>query len=280
LDWLKEREPEIVFDASKLRTQEDWVSAGELVFDAPLSYAPVSSAPNSPEYYRETGARLTKDGTSPFLRYVIRKKGVIEVGINSCRHCHTRVMPDGSAVKGAQGNPPPGPTAAFQARKALAAGIAGSEQAIARRRLAAIRNFGVPWIQPDPLPPVSSVEDTIGRLKAAIPGVSLREGTNPDFPAQIPALIGVKERRYLDHTGLVQHRSIADLMRYAALNQGAQLLAKYGDFIPAGRDFHNLPDPSTQSRYSDEQLYALALYLYSLKPVWSKYSCGAAVVPE
>jgi hypothetical protein len=267
LDRLREREPEIVFDASILRTQEDWIRAGELVFDAPLSYAPLSSpAPNSPDYYRETGVRLAKEGTLPYLRYFIRKKGVIEVGINSCRHCHTRVMPDGSVVKGAQGNPPLGPTAAFQMRKALAAGNADSEQAAARRQLVAIRNFGVPWIQPDPLPPANSVENTVGRLQAAIPGVSLREGTNPNFPAQIPDLIGVKERHYLDHTGLVQHRSIADLMRYAALNQGAQLLAKYGDFIPAGRNFHDLPDPSTQSRYSDEQLYALALYLYSLKP--------------
>src|SRR4029079_2678065 len=28
----------------------------------------------------------------------------------------------------------------------------------------------------------------------------------------------------------------------------------------------DLPDPSTESRYSDEQLYALALYIYSLEP--------------
>jgi hypothetical protein len=28
----------------------------------------------------------------------------------------------------------------------------------------------------------------------------------------------------------------------------------------------DLPDPSTRRRFSDEQLYALALYVYSLKP--------------
>jgi CxxC motif-containing protein (DUF1111 family) len=55
-------------------------------------------------------------------------------------------------------------------------------------------------------------------------------------------------------------------MRYAALNQDTQLLGRYGDFIPDGKDFRELPDPATQSRYSDEQLYALALYIYSLKP--------------
>jgi hypothetical protein len=79
-------------------------------------------------------------------------------------------------------------------------------------------------------------------------------------------LIGVKDRRYLDRTGLVRQRSIGDLMRYAALNQDTQLLGRYGNFIPAGKDFRELPDPTTLSRYSDEQLYALALYIYSLKP--------------
>jgi cytochrome c553 len=32
---------------------------------------------------------------------------------------------------------------------------------------------------------------------------------------------------------------------------------------PRRSDFRTLPDPSTRDRYSDEQLYALALYLYS-----------------
>lgn len=51
-------------------------------------------------------------------------------------------------------------------------------------------------------------------------------------------------------------------MRYAALNQGADVLSLYGEFRPKGE----LPDPSTESRYSDEQLYALAEFVYSLKP--------------
>lgn len=51
-------------------------------------------------------------------------------------------------------------------------------------------------------------------------------------------------------------------MRYAALNQGADFLSQYGSFRPSGK----LPEALTVSRYSDEQLYALALFLYSLKP--------------
>ncbi len=55
-------------------------------------------------------------------------------------------------------------------------------------------------------------------------------------------------------------------MRYEALNQGMDQIASFGDFIPRGRNFRELPGPETQDRYSDKQLYALALYVYSLKP--------------
>ena len=57
------------------------------------------------------------------------------------------------------------------------------------------------------------------------------------------------------------------MIRYSALHQGADDLASYGGFIPADIPrFQKLPDPKTQGRYSDEQLYALVLYVYSLEP--------------
>src|SRR5207247_2005115 len=37
-DRLKEQEPEIAFDAAKLKTEEDWIKAGEIVFDSPIAY--------------------------------------------------------------------------------------------------------------------------------------------------------------------------------------------------------------------------------------------------
>lgn len=57
-------------------------------------------------------------------------------------------------------------------------------------------------------------------------------------------------------------------MRYAALNQGADLLSQYGEYIPGGENERVLPPPEKAfpGRYSDEQLYALALFLYSLQP--------------
>jgi hypothetical protein len=38
LNWLKQQDPQSVFDAAKLKTQEDRIRAGELVFDAPIAY--------------------------------------------------------------------------------------------------------------------------------------------------------------------------------------------------------------------------------------------------
>jgi hypothetical protein len=97
---------------------------------------------------------------------------------------------------------------------------------------------------------------------------------------QVPDLIGVKDRHYPDHTGLQKQRSIADLMRYAAFNQGADDLASYDGFVPA--DFRystKLPDPgdpiAVGGRYSNEQLYALALFLYSLQSPTNPNKFGA-----
>ena len=86
-------------------------------------------------------------------------------------------------------------------------------------------------------------------------------------PAQVPDLIGVKDRKYLDRTGLQQQRSIVDLMRYAALNQGGDDLASFDGFIPADfGSFKKLPAADTLDRYSDEQLYALAQFIYAQQP--------------
>ena len=38
LEKLKNLEPEIAFDASRLKTKEDWIRAGEIVFEAPTIY--------------------------------------------------------------------------------------------------------------------------------------------------------------------------------------------------------------------------------------------------
>src|SRR5207247_7859456 len=83
-------------------------------------------------------------------------------------------------------------------------------------------------------------------------------------PAQVPDLIGVHDRRYLDQTGYSRHRGVADLMRYAASVQGGGAGQCGGHPVqprPAGPIG---ADPLM--RYSDAQLYAVARYLYALRP--------------
>jgi len=80
------------------------------------------------------------------------------------------------------------------------------------------------------------------------------------YPAKTPDLIGIKDRKYIDHTATHLHRGIGDLMRYAALVS----FAEDADFGP-----HRMLSGGTkrvQARLPDEALYALALYIYSLKP--------------
>ena len=96
------------------------------------------------------------------------------------------------------------------------------------------------------------------------PGVSARQGTSLAHPVHIPSLIDVQNRKYLDATGLVRNRFIGDLMRYAILNEGLDTLAHFGDFQPSpgATAFSG----EAETRYSDAQLYALALYIESLEP--------------
>ncbi len=260
LDWLKQQEPQSAFDAGSLKTKADWMRAGELLFDSAISYDDIAqiSDVRNPQWYEKLHVPTTKDGTLPWFRYVIREKGKVELGTISCAMCHTRVMSDGSVVKGAQGNFP------FERAAALTVNNFTLERLLAFER----SFFGAPWSKPDPLGEIQKMSlEKLAEMHAAIPpGVIARHGTNPLFPPQIPDLIGIKDRKYLDHTGLQLHGSIVDLMRYAALNQGADNLASYGGFIPATKDFRTLPDPRKLLRNSDEQLYALALYIYSLKP--------------
>lgn len=266
-DSLKKQEPEIVFDAARLKTKEDWVNAGEKVFDAPIEFESSGtlfySQVRDPGWYKSNGVPVLNDGILPFLRYVVREKGKVELGFLACAGCHSRVMPDGSVIKGAQGNFPD--DRAFGYENRVEAGQAADKNAVLQKlRRFMRRSYAAPWVPDDvnARPDRMTLDEISAALEAIPQGVCARQGSSVFYPARIPDLIGVANRRYLDASGLVRHRSIGDLMRYAALNQGADMLSSYGKFRPRGE----LPDPSSQSRYSDEQLYALALFLYSLTP--------------
>ncbi len=263
-DWLRLQEPQPAFDPAALRTKEDWIKAGEAIFESPKDFNPYDDPftdVRNPKWYEYTGMPLDKNGMVPFYRYVIRKKGTVEVNLDSCAECHSRLMPDGTVLKGAQGNVPFGKIWAYR----LAYDKAINQKAPAKGISQLF--FGAPWIKPDPTAPLSekTMADFVAHVASIPAGVNVRQGTSAIYPVQIPDLIGVKDRLYLDHTGLEQQRSLADMMRYDAINNFIEEITDYAGFRPATGGA-KLPDLNELSRASDEELYALALFIYSLKP--------------
>jgi Cytochrome c len=261
LESLKQKEPEIVFDASKLHTKEDWIQAGKLVFESEILFRPAPAAQPSAS---GTTWPVSTQGVLPYFvpgfRYYVRKKGVIERGVNACANCHTRILPNGSFLEGAQGVPNRPPSEAN-----LQALRDATPDAIRRRLNGRWVNFGAPWVMSKEAFENSLTNEEVVREAAATrPSVFARQGTSSSHPPHIPSLIGIQDIKYLDSTGFVRHRTIGDLMRYAITNQGLDTLAHYGDFQPSPGATVFSGDEGT--RYSDEQLYALALYIESLKP--------------
>jgi predicted CXXCH cytochrome family protein len=207
----------------------------------------------------------------------------LHVGAFACAMCHTRVAePPGGRrliIAGAQGNFPLDRVRA-RGRSEMPGAVLGPIDSFVNPFL-----FGMPWSNPDPIGSIAKATPAeVTAMHGAIPaGVMARHGTSLVSPVQVPDLIGIKGRKYLDRTGLVRHRDAGDLMRYAALNQGGDFLSRHGRFVPASllsgpaQWEGGLPDPTTLPliagrRYTDEQLHALALYLYSLEPPENPYA--------
>lgn len=258
---LQTLEPELAFDPAGLKTKDDWIRAGQHVFQSANTFTPVDfpfTRVRDPEWWSFTRAQMAKDGTLPYYRYVIRKKGKIEVTFDSCASCHSRVLPDGEVIFGGPGSIAFARQWAFLIRNSPAAELDKPA------RLEMMLFFGTPWIRPDPLAAFErwTQRDLAKQLEAIPAGVLPRQGTSIVYPPRIPDLIGIEKRRYLDATGLQQHRSIGDLMRYAAINNFIEEITDYGGFRPSGE----LPPPEKLARSSDADLLALALFLYSIEP--------------
>ena len=265
-EWLHQQDAEIALDESTLLTEEDYIKAGELLFDYPIdTLGAVISLENvrDVDFYEFSEMPLTKDGIMPFAKWIVSGKGKVYLGNLSCGMCHTKVMPDGSLLKGAQGS--------FPGDKAFAYGL----QMAPENAVKAVSGFlfSSPWAEGDPHGELLSKkkQDILDAYAAVPTGAFGRQGTSILFPPQIPDLIGVQDRKYLDHGGLSQHRNIEDLMRYIAMNQALDFLNMYGDFNPLGLNDERINSgepilfPGTYDRHSDKQLYALAKYVYSLQ---------------
>ena len=129
--------------------------------------------------------------------------------------------------------------------------------------MAVWRSWAAPWIKDDIHESLKTASPAqIGPLfgAAAAPGLFPRWNGSAFYPTKIPDLIGIKDRKYIDHTATHQHRGPGDLMRYAAL-------VTYSDSSDFG-PHRMLTDEQRHVpfRAPDEALYALAMFIYSLEP--------------
>jgi hypothetical protein len=256
MEWLKQQEPEIVFDPAKLKTEADWIKAGEDIFNSP-GLAPTNNITtvedlHDPAFYKAVQPPVAVDGTLPHYRYTVQQKGEVRLALPLCAGCHTRVLPNGQIVPGAQSNGTIGARVSYGVRR------------VGEASRPLFSEASVPWLIPDPAEKLKhlSFEEYLEVIEdSQRPGVFPRTGSSFLFPPKTPDLIGLRDHKYLDATGLILHRTIGDLMRYAAVVSDVEIYSKYGKRLVGEPP----PEPPVRTRLSEPQLYALALYLYSLK---------------
>ena len=94
----------------------------------------------------------------------------------------------------------------------------GVEEDTARLRKQQLGQFGMPWLKDDIHERFTTMSlGDFENLEASLVDVFTRDDGSPFFPVKIPDLIGLKDRKYIDHTASHRHRGIEDLMRYATL---------------------------------------------------------------
>jgi hypothetical protein len=274
-DSLSKLDPVIASREEGLKTEADWIKFGELIYDMPMNYIPLDSTmlsllPVMAAQWKATGIQTTKNGIIPFVEISIRKKGKPELATESCGMCHTKQMPDDQLFKGAQGN-----FVADRFRNIIATTNLDAQHASPERRLQVFHDFvkrlyATPWVHneyQDEYKTMKPEDITTSYFYGLKPGVQTRGGGAFDHPISIPDLYNLKDRKYLDKTGHNLNRGIGDIMRYAIINQNMNMSMSYGNFIPdSGPTPTTATDYRRMGRFTDVQLYALAKFLYSLKP--------------
>ena len=277
-EMLQRVGPKPLIEPDTLTTENDWIEAGRRVFDEAdhlhlrtLDPTFVAAA-RSPETFETAGVQPLPDGTVFGSRWVPTKEGVA-LSFGNCNNCHLLYLPDGTRVPGAPTFAEVSRTRDPKYRNPLINRVQFANRIVTGATPFRMGNeplgtwlyraYGVPW-RSDNLDERWKTT-TKAEYDAMIGGLVRGGGVGRwngslYYPAKIPDLIGIKDRKYIDHTATHLHRGIGDLMRYAALVSFAETT----DFGP-----HHLLAETTkrvQARLSDEALYALAKYIYSLQP--------------
>jgi hypothetical protein len=263
--WLKRQGAQPMIEPEKLQTERDWLEAGRRVFDEMDVVLVRTSDPRAFAYLQDReainrdGVTVTREGVIPGIRWVVEKTGEVKLSLSECSACHTRVINDGTVIRGAQGNVNLG-SPIFGI---LVEGFAKLNERLGISLSQSSYNaYGTPWIQGDIHERFKKMsEDEIGMVDGPpLPGTFARFNGSPYYITKIPDLIGIKDRRYLDHTGTHLNRGPEDIARYAAL------VAYADDGAIGPYQFFTQQQRRLSFRLNDEALYALGKYLYALEP--------------
>lgn len=271
--------PQPLIQFETLKIEADWIAAGQRIFEEAATPQLTTFDPQliaqirSRDFMERHDAKPLPDGTILLLRWVPTPRGVGLASGGICGGCHTLRGLDGSRIPGISRLANVSRTRQFNLGGVNAGLVESANRAFrgAAPFLAVggtlgeglYQAYGVPWLKNDPnqqLKSIAAAEYDALVSAERMGGAITRWNGSILFPAKIPDLIGIKDRKYFDHTATHLHRGIGDLMRYAA----QVTFAETADFGP----YHVLsPNTNrTQERLSDAALYALALYIYSLQP--------------
>jgi len=277
-DDLQKKKPEPLVDASKIRTAQDWIAAGERAFSELDSFwtrtndpALIAQARNPRNF---EGVLKRPDGSVGESRWVVTSQGVM-LSRRECGNCH-------HLGTGADGNPEVvgGPPIGARPAGVVRLEVAGlGEPATLSRSIPRLfvgdtvpkamwRMFTVPWALDERVERLQGMDaqqlpaQQIQRLTqiGAAPGVFPRANGSPYYAAKIPDLRVLRYSRYIDATGTHRLRGPEDVGRYAALITGADRMEFGSHRILADEQRR------VQFRYADEVLYAIGMYLTTLEP--------------
>ena len=198
-EWILAQGPRPLVEPQKLETEADWIAAGRDVFDGmdlgenrtddPRAFAWIDDS----ELQARERVPVTNDGIIPDVRFVVDHDGRLKVTLGECTACHLRALPDGSLIRGAQGNLPLTISLAAinfehadQVRK--------REGTLSAPNEASYAAFAVPWLKDDinaslKTMPKEELERVVGEPTVA--GTFTRFNGSPWFTNRTADLIGV-----------------------------------------------------------------------------------------
>ena len=200
IERLQTLDPEIAFDESRLVTERDWIAAGEIVFDAPVTTGRLGGFGGDaiylrdPAWYTQTKAAIAARRHAALLPLRDCRERQ-----SSNRHPRVRHVSHAGDARRQRGERCAGK---LRVRSGDGLRLPYAQQRSTKR----VRSNGFCLRgQPPAALTIAAATKSLEALAAAHeaipPGVVARHRSSPAYPPQVPDLIGVKDRRYLDRSG-------------------------------------------------------------------------------